>query len=391
MNARQFINTVVSAGLEKSAGVRATLYLLPQFLFPEFLKRNRLTIVRGPFRLAAIIYVIVFILVFVVQATFAWINGVLWVPKDVGKVSCFLAETECLQYFFGDYANLLNYVVLVEAYCISGVFFLIHSSNIDRQLLSDDIAAQLNLSEPAPSKAHGAYSILFLVFFVTLFSALYAIDIHSYPPHWYMNVREAYLPSGQTLTGAFDSPEVKWQLGAHYNYVFINYLLLMFVGFVGLAHFGLFKAAGAISAALRDVRKACGKEELEALLDSKKVNTWLAPLATQTLISKVFVLAIVLNMTSWRMWESKAGIIQDIAIVIMVVVGVWIITLPRYFIQYHLFRIRQKCGVDEYRDIQMSWMLGASALADLALVTIAAKILFSAESIFEMIGDVLTG
>ena len=60
-------------------------------------------------------------------------------------------------------------------------------------------------------------------------------------------------------------------------------------------------------------------------------------------------------------------------------------------IQYHLFRIRQKCGVDEYRDIQMSWMLGASALADLALVTIAAKILFSAESIFEMIGDVLTG
>ena len=386
MNARQFINTVISTGLEKSSRVRATLYLFPKFLFPEFLKAARLQIIEGPVALAAIIYAIVFFLVFVVQAAFAYSNDALF-TQDVDISSCFLAETDCLQFFLGDFANLFNYIVLVEAYCISGVFFLIYSSNIDRLLISDDLAVQLKLSDPPPSTGRGAFSILFVVFFVTIGSVGYALDVQSYPPHWYMNVlSEPYPAPGEPL-----SDELVMQLAGHYYYIFVNFLLLLFVGFVGVAHFGLFKTAGAISAGLRHVYNACEEHELEPLLDGKKINAWLAPLSTQILISKIFVLAIVLNMTSWKMWEGSAGLIQDLSIVIMVIVGIWIITLPRYFIQYHLFRIGQKCGIDDYRDIQMSWLLGASALVDLALITIAAKILFSAESIFEMIGGALAG
>ncbi len=388
MNARQFVNTVVSAGLEKYPKARATLHLLPKFLFPEFLRATRLQIVKEPFKLALIVYAIVFFLVFVVQAAFAYANNSLFITESVKVSSCFLAETACLQFFLGDFANLLNYIVLVQAYCISGVFFLLFSANIDRLLTSDDLAVQLELSEPPPSVAGGAFSILFVIFFVSIGSIMYAADLQSYPPHWYMNVISASYPApGERL---FLS-ELWWQLAGHYYYVFVNFLLLLFVGFVGVAHFGLFKTAGAISTGLRRVYKACEEHELEPLLDSKKISEWLAPLSTQILVSKIFVLAIVLNMTSWRMWETSAGGIQDISIVIIVIVGIWIITLPRYFIQYHLFRIRRKCGIDEYRDIQMSWLLGASALADLALLTIAAKILFSAESIFEMIGSALGG
>jgi len=386
MNARQFVNTVVAAGLERYSTARATLYLFPKFLFPEFLKSTRLQIVESPFALAVIVYVIVFFLVFVVQAVFAYANDALF-TENVKISSCFLADTDCLQFFLGDFANLFNYVVLVEAYCISGVFFLIYSSNIDSLLNSDELAAQLKLSEPPPSIARGAFSVLFVIFFVTIGSVGYAVEVQSYPPHWYMNViSEPYPAPGTPL-----SDELVMQLAGHYYYIFVNFLLLLFVGFVGVAHFGLFKTAGAISSGLRQVYKACEEHELESLLDSKRINAWLAPLSTQILISKIFVLSIVLNMTSWKMWEASAGAIQDISIVIMVIVGIWIITLPRYFIQYHLFRIRKKCGIDEYRDIRMSWLLGASALADLALLTIAAKILFSAESIFEMIGAALTG
>lgn len=201
MNARQFVNTVVSAGLEKYSKARATLYLFPKFLFPEFLKSTRLQIVEGPYALAAIVYAIVFLLVFVVQAAFAHRNGVLF-TENVAISRCFLAETACLKFFLGDFANLFNYVVLVEAYCISGVFFLIYSSNIDRLLASDDLAAKLNLSEPPPSVARGAFSVLFVIFFVTIGSVLYAVDVQSYPPHWYMNVISEPRPlPGEPLPG----------------------------------------------------------------------------------------------------------------------------------------------------------------------------------------------
>jgi hypothetical protein len=398
MNARQFMNTLVSAGLEKYSTVRATLYLFPRFLFPEFLKATRLQIVERPFALAIIVYAIVFFLVFIVQAAFAYANDVL-VPRNVELSSCLLAETDCLQFFLSDFANLFNYIILVQAYCVSGVFFLIYSNNVDRLLTSGDLAAKLRLSEPPPSIARGAFSVLFVIFFVTIGSVGYAIDVQSYPPHWYMNViPESYpsfgepdlalAPNGATRPFSGSS---EMQLAAHYYYILINFLLLLFVGFVGVAHFGLFKSAGAVSAGLRQVYTVCDRERLELLADSKKINTWLAPLSTQIFISKIFVLSIVVNMTSWKMWEKSAGLIQDISIVIMVIVGIWIITLPRYFIQYHLFRIRKKCGIDEYRDIRMSWLLGASAFADLLLLSIAAKILFNAESIFEMLGSALAG
>ena len=387
MNARQFVNTVVSASLEKYPAARATLYSFPKFLFPEFLKSSRLKIVKRPFALAFIIYAIVFFLVFVVQAVFAYFNDTLFTAEGISVSSCFLAETDCLQFFFGDYANLLNYVVLVEAYCIAGVFFLIYSSNVDHILIKDPLAAHLNLSEPPPSVGRGAFSVLFVIFFVTIGSVGYALEVQSYPPHWYMNViSEPYPAPGAPLSGA-----LMLQLAGHYYYIFINFLLLLFVGFVGVAHFGLFKTAGAIAAGLREVHNACDEQDLAPLLDNEKMNAWLSPLSTQILISKIFVLAIVLNMTSWKMWEASAGVIQDISIVIMVIVGIWIITLPRYFIQYHLFRIRKACGIDEYRDIRLSWLLGASAFVDLALLAIASKILFSAESIFEMIGGALAG
>ncbi len=400
MNARQFLNTMVSAGLERYSGFRKSLNLLPRFLFPEFLKHTRLQIIQRPIALAVTIYVIVFFLVFVVQAWFAAMNDRL-VPEGIDRLSCFRANKECLKFFFSDVANLVNYVVLVEAYCIAGVFFLIYSSNVDRLLSADKLATQLGVSEPPPSLAKGAFSVWFVIIFVTLGSVGYAVEIQSYPPHWYMNVpwRDAVIATHEASAtirsvpfsgGQLTEPSV-WALRGLFYYVFINYLLLLFVGFVGVAHFGLFKTAGTIASGLRRIYDTCEEHDLQLLLDNDKVNAWLTPLSTQILISKIFVLAIVLNMTSWKMWEQSAGTMNDIAIVIMVIVGIWIVTLPRYFVQYHLFRIRRKCGVDEYRDIRMSWLLGASAMADVALLAIAGKILFSAESIFEMIGSTFAG
>jgi hypothetical protein len=407
VNARQFVNTVVSATLEKYDGVRGFLNLFPRFLFPEFLKTKRLNLIRRPYQLSIIIYAVVFFLVFVVQAVFAAKNGRLH-SGYIDLVSCLQGTNEeCLKYFFSDVANLLNYVVLVEAYCIAGVFFLIYASNVDRMLSDDRMAEHMQLSRPPPSLAGGAFSVAFVVFAVTVMFLVYALEVQTYPPHWYMNFElqsttellsffsertASAPPDAGAEAGLSKLPDnVAWQLRGHFYYLFLNYLLLLFVAFVGVAHFGLFKTAGAIATGLRRVYESCDGDEANIWLNNERINEWLAPFSTQILISKIFVLAIVLNMTSWKMWEKSAAAANDIAIVIMVIVGVWLVTMPRYFVQYHLFRIRKKCGADEYRDIRMTWLLGASALTDLFLLLIAGKILFNAESIFEMLGNALAG
>ena len=314
MNARQFFNTVVSAGLEKYSKVRTTLFLLPKFLFPEFLRSTNLDFVGRPFGTALTVYGIVFFLVFVVQAVLAHMNGSLF-DRNFEYAQCFLPNEACLQYFAGDFANLLNYLVLVEAYCIAGVFFLINSTRIDRLLAADDLAGTLGYSEAPKSAAGGAFGVLFVVFFVIVGSIFYAIDVKSYPAHWYMN--HIAVPHPEPTDGF--PYELKMQLAGYYYYTFVNFVLLLFVAFVGIAHFGLFKTAGAVASSLRQIHKACDEEQAAPLLDSRIVNGWLAPFSTQILISKIFVLAIVLNITSWKMWEQSGGPAQDIAIVIMVI------------------------------------------------------------------------
>lgn len=376
MNARQFLNSVVSAALERSPKVRNTFYLLPKFLFPEFLKAVKFQEIKNPFTLAISIYFVVFCLVFIVQAAFAGSNGLLFL-KETDIYACLSRDETCLKYFFGDLANLLNYVVLVEAYCISGCFFLIYSSNMDKLMSQNSLADQLNFSEPAPSFAGGTFAVLFVLFFVLLGSVGYAIEVQDYPPHWYIN----FDPEGM-------EPKLSYPYQAHYYYLFVNFLLLLFVAFVGVAHFGLFKTTSAISKGLRKAHDSENRDLIKAWLDDEKIKQWFAPFATQVLISKIFVLSIILNMSSWKMWEKSAGIMNDIAVLIMVVVGIWIVTLPRYFIQFHLFRIRKKYGVDEYKDIRMSWLLGGSAAVDLLLLGIAGNILFNTESIFELLGKI---
>lgn len=366
MNARQFVNSAICVTLDRFPGFKATLFLFPKFFFPDFLRGVKIREVNNPFALAVTIYFIVFFLVFLMQGLMANQHNAFFFPENF-KHSCF-NNVECLNYFLGDYANLLNYTVLVEAYCISGCFFLIYTNNIENYLRSSEPIGHLDYSETESSFLGSAFSILFVLTFVLLGFCGYAMEIQSYPPHWYMNT-----PQGPaTFSG--------------YYYLFVNLILLLFVAFVGIAHLGMFKTASSISKGLHAVRNSDNLDSLKAWIDDNKVKKWFAPFASQVLISKIFVLSIILNMTSWKMWEPNVGIMNTIAIVIMVIAGVWFVTLPRYYIQYQLFEIRKKCEVLEYKDIRTPWILGASAVVDIILIAIVTDLLLNREAIFKLIG-----
>lgn len=372
MNARQFINTACCVLVNKSQRFKNTLFIFPKYFFPEFLKGAKLQDIDNPFQLAFAIYCIVFTLVFVIQGYMAHSHQVFFLP-DGFQESCLSSNQECLKYFLGDYANLLNYTIIVEAYCISGCFFLIYSNKIDQLIAQNDHDNHLNYQPLEQSLLGGSLSLLFVLVFVLLGSAGYAQEIRQYPLHWYMN----------TGLGPVEF--------SGYYYLFVNFLLLQFVAFVGIAHLGMFKTAGAISKCLESLYKSKDTEKLKVWVDEDFVKKLFSPFATQVLISKIFVLSIILNMMSWKMWEPNVGIMNTIAIVVMVIAGMWIVTMPRYYIQYYLFKLRIKQGVLEYKDIRTPWILGGSAFVDIILVAIVTNLLLTKESIFILIGDIIEG
>ncbi len=360
MNARQFLNSSICKGAERWPIIRNTFYQFPRYLFPEFMKgvlreRN----INNLFRFCILIYIIVFIPVFLIQAALAYKNGM------------FFPVTNGVKEFLEDYVNLVNYVILVEAYCISGCIFLYYCNNIDDLLKRTELTNHLELKPPDSSNIGSYLAILFVVLAALFGSAGYALEVQNHPNCWYV--------VDHTLLGI-----------SGYYYLYLNCLLLLFVSFIGVAHFSLFKTASSISRELRKIYNAKDTELLRPWGDEHNVRKWLAPFSTQILVSKLFVLSCILNLVSWK-FGVPIGKMHAISVVVMIVIGMWIVTLPRYFVQYHIFRIRGKLEIMEYKDIRMPWIIGGSALIDMVLIAIIGKVLMQSNILMGFPGKILGG
>lgn len=345
MNAKQFLNTAILEGMAWLArryrlvaqGGRAFLdALFPQFLripIPRFWRRG--VTLKG----IGLGYLFVFVLLFVVQAIWAASNGML-MPD----------ELESTKTFVEDRANMINYAVLCEAYCIVGFLFLVQTYTVRTRLRRDGIPIEAARSRSA---LRGGYlAALAIVLLATTGSAGYALAIHNYAVrYWFM----AAGPPDVTL-GA-----------AGYYYLFVNFLLLLFVIWAGFAHFGLFHVARDLSAYLRSVTTSSDAAELEAWADDETPKRRLASFANYVVTSKLMVFIIMLNMLTWKMNEVNVGAMYGLSVVITAVFGVWIFSLPRYAVQRHIFHIRRAQGKSAYPDVRGPWVLGLSSFLDILL------------------------
>jgi len=353
MNSKQFVNSSILRLLEPFKWVWVILRLIPKFIFPDFLfifLRKRL-LKQNIWVVNISVYVFIFITVFLVQAIWSYLNG-RYFEDNLDITKNFLEDTE----------NILNYTLVVQGYCIAGFWFLYHQTSIQQQLFVSLTDSGMKVKEPDSGWARGLFGLTAAVL-VALFSSVgYATEALSYPQlYWF-----AIDSGGNHVFGP-----------AGFYYAFINFFLLLFICIVGISHFGLFKLAATVNTGLKEILKGSDMELIKNWSQNDAVKVWLEPFSRLTLLSKTFLFFIALNLLTWKVNEDDVGVMYQVSLLLLFILGIWVFSLPRYAIQLQIFRIREKAGVQEYKDIRLPWVLGASALIDVAILTLIGRFLLN--------------
>lgn len=353
MNGKQCFNTAVlevfdrlSRTAPRVAGIGPAAV---EVLFPRFMRlplgsfwRNQIS-GRG----ALYGYLFVFLVLFLIQAIWAAANGRFFPDGDTTTTM-----------FMEDIENITNYLIICEAYCIIGYLFLVQTYSIRSRLRGDGLPIADETTGSMPRRGIFAAPVVFIV--ALCGAAGYALEVHaSSSRYWFMESGPPSITLGM----------------AGYYYLFTNLLLLLLVTWVGFAHFGLFHVARDILRHLKDVVTSGNAKDLEDWTDDEIPKRRLAAFAKYVLTSKLMVFCLMLNMLTWRL-GSNAGVMYRLTVVIIMVFGVWVFSLPRYAVQRHLFQMRALVGKSTYHDVRGPWALGISSLLDVLLFSFIMNYLF---------------
>lgn len=354
MNVKQFANSVICAAFQRFKWLRWVGAHFASWFFPSFLRIPLPNIIRfepRPRKREFLwLYLIPFLVVFVVQGVLAFFEGRFWPDSD-----------PLTKNFLEDAENLLDYILIVEAYVISGYLFLILSRDSENAIRekSHEIGVSIELK---PEFKSGWLACVAVLVAGMLGISGYAKELSEYSFHYW------FMESHSPVTFGFSG----------YYYLYINAFLLTFVCWVGFSHFGLFLSAGRIAKAIRNVDlSSLSTNQRDKIEDSNWIKRWLAPMSWQLVASKVFVLSIVLNLITWKTNEPKAGAMFDLGVIFVALMGMWIFAIPRYFIQYQFFYVWKKMGLDEYKDLRLPWIAGIGAVIDFALISLAVNVLIT--------------
>ena len=179
MTSRQCVANIVCFLFERLGWIRKVLSHFSSFMFPTFFKLpigKTIRELRG-WRLVLGVYLFVWIPVFLVQAILALNNGQFF-PDSNPITKMFLEDTE----------NLINYLIICEAYCLLAFLYLRQAYTMGERLRDSGLQDHIQLPalpEPRPSSFIGGTVVLLFALFG---AAGYAIEIKSYSNHyWFMD------------------------------------------------------------------------------------------------------------------------------------------------------------------------------------------------------------
>ncbi len=360
MTAKQYFNNLVCSIIENFRVVRTIIDQFIRLLFPNFLSIPYFNKIKSIISWKEItsIYILVFTVVFIGQLVIAAIDNRLLTDDDIFTKN-----------FFEDTENLINYIIICEAYVIVGFIFLKHSYYFGKNVNTKTFYTCLNIKIENKKYYRSVIGFIFIIILSFILSSGYATEVNNYASYyWFMETAP---------------PNVSMGLAGYY-YFFVNLSLLLFVLWVALAHLNLFTISFQISNSLRRViNEPFVDKSYWTNVDYLKEE--LAPFAWHTLTSKAFVLILTLNMFTWKVNEANVAVMYELAVIAIAIFGIWVFALPRYFIQFQIFKIWQKLKVNEYKDLRMPYIVGLSALMDLILISILVKALLgdAAEKLFD--------
>ena len=298
----------------------------------------------------SIIYLTVFILLFVVQGFIALLNGRFLIDNNIVTKN-----------FLEDWVDIINYTVICEAYIILGITFLINMYKIEGDLQSSHILFEAVDENKRRTNISSIISVILIVIISMVVVMSYKNDMEkSDYVYWYME------KSGNEFIYGF----------AGYYYFIISIILMVFILWVGFAHFGLFKVAAKISLRLKNDIKSKTYKDWE---DEHAVKNKLAPFSWLIVNSKAFVLVLAINVMLWKWNEPNHDLNYTLSVLVIAIFGIWIFSLPRYYIQFHYLQIRKKLNIEEYKDLRIPWVLGISSVIDIILISIVIRVLVSPE------------
>lgn len=350
MNPKQFINNGICYFIDSIKGLKLVLKIVGLLMYPDYPILPKIKIFKGKNLFNEIIklYFFIFFLLFIIPFVWSYYNGQLLLDNNP-------ASTNLLE----DKANLLNYIFICELYVIIGFYILTGNKNLKQSLVKSGLSNIVNIEnlDKKTKSSLGYFGVLLLFTATFIFSAGYAYDITNVTNthYWFM---ESINPSVQYT-----------RLG--YYYFLINFVLLFFVLAVALSYFGFINKIGFISS---QIKNDITNKQIEYLKDKwgddNKLKRFLAPITKQMLLLQIMVAVITLNIVLWNINKQGIGFNYDVTIFILIVFGIWLFTLPRYYINYQIFTIWKKIGKHEYKNLSLPWLMGLSSIIDIILFTL---------------------
>lgn len=368
MNVRQFISSTLfwltDRGSSGSRVIRYALSLPIRVIFP---KMGYERIDRGQinWRTFAAVYVMVVFFCFATQAALSHVDGV-FVCLNEGQFCN--SGTERIE-FTEDWWNLANYLVIVPLYAVTGVGFLISLFSLESRYLELEAEGFTKVENTSKPLLSGVLAFSLLVLILLLSQASYAHSVREEATRFFWF-------HGETIAGPFEF--------RGYYYLMVNAVLATFVASVAILHLELFRWASQLTLFIRKER-SLAIDELRSSFwaDDNKIKRFFSPFTETSIWSKSFAVMLAINLYTWK----ESGVSSDpdtdtnalylnLVFVIYVVVAVWLVSLPRYRVQYEIFKLRNRLEQYDYKDIRMPWILGWSALVDFVLLAFLSNAIF---------------
>lgn len=365
MNSRQFISSLLFYGADFGVSripILGPLMSLPlRLVFPQSIY-EKATFSRIDFRVLLSVFISGFLICFGLQAYLAFRVGVLGLP-DLHFTPNPPEGTRIL--FLNDPYNLLNYSIIVPLYLVAGSGFAISLFSLRYRLLPAAEIAGIHMKDDVKPLLSGVALVLCFVLLVVVMQAGYAADVMEKSNHFFW------------FHGAERYGNLRFN---GYAYLLINAFLCGFVVLIALLHLEMFRWARVISNGLKSYDSSARDDSNIFMQKGDKLKEILSPFTETAIWSKAFAMLLALNIFTWQLSgvsggserltggaEDNTWFFRFVAVLYLVIV-LWLVSLPRYRIQYELFKLRKAKGVHEYFDIRMPWTVGWAVFIDIMLL-----------------------
>ncbi len=282
------------------------------------------------------VYLIGFFFILFLQILFTSIDNV-FLQDNVVKTKMFSE----------DWVNILNYSIICEFYLIIGLKFIskILKLNVNSRFL-DNSNSREKFSIIELTKSIFPYIII--ITSSSLVTIGYFSETTNYKFLFWFN-----LVPKLSFTGLY--------------YVVVTFTLMGFLTWIGLFHFGLFSYSIKIANNLKEMIENKDKDKLKFWSDEDRVKDFFELFCNIIVISKILVLFLSLNIFTWMINIKEKSLMIEIAYPVLVIIGIWVFSLPRYYIQLHLLKLNESQNKYNYFDIRKPWNKGRSGIIDTAL------------------------